>query len=267
MKINKSDLGAIEFSNRTIEFQKEIYQKYYVLQKHRMLGFIPIGSDAQQIDKKLCFFNHLSTQWCTPILNAVNSEMSEQGENLGNIDVLTSHPLHRLNFLAAADILKKLNVPTDIAIRTFIKQIILVQCKSLIAASSPRFLGIVVMAPKDDWHQLDYVENFIHEASHIDLFIRQLIDPMIEENALLESPLRKTKRPAIAVLHAAFVLSRIGAALEQMIVKQIHLHESRRRLVNNKLKLAQAIATLQLHTKLTPLGAKLVKNIKKATQI
>ena len=52
-----------------------------------------------------------------------------------------------------------------------------------------------------------------------------------------------------------------------MIVNQIHSHASRLRLENNRLKLAHAVTTLQLHTKLTPLGKKLVENIKNAAQI
>jgi hypothetical protein len=38
------------------------------------------------------------------------------------------------------------------------------------------------MAPKRDWHKIDYVENLIYKASHIDLFIPQLIDSMIKKH-------------------------------------------------------------------------------------
>lgn len=94
-------------------------------------------------------------------------------------------------------------------------------------------MGTIVIAPKITWCLADYVENLIHEMSHIDLFIRQLIDPIVEKNVLLNSPLRKNKRPTIGVFHAAFVLSRVVKLLAALLNDQCETELTRVRLLNN----------------------------------
>ncbi len=78
-----------------------------------------------------------------------------------------------------------------------------------IAATSPNFMGTIVMAPKVRWSLYDYIENIVHECAHMDLYMKQLIDPMVEGNAELESIFRKKLRPQNAVFHSCYVLYHI----------------------------------------------------------
>ncbi|WP_255541658.1 aKG-HExxH-type peptide beta-hydroxylase [Legionella bononiensis] len=129
--------------------------------------------------------------------------------------------------------------------QSFIKNIIVVDCEDLVACSSFKFMGTIVIAPKTTWCLADYVENLIHEMSHIDLFIRQLIDPIVEKNVLLDSPLRKSKRPTIGVFHAASVLSRVVQLLSALLNDQYETELTRVRLSNNYQNLKAALDTLK----------------------
>jgi HEXXH motif-containing protein len=55
-----------------------------------------------------------------------------------------------------------------------------------------------------------YLENIVHEASHLYLYTLFLADPILHEDGRRQyrSPIRPGGRPLSAVMHAAFVLAR-----------------------------------------------------------
>lgn len=170
--------------------------------------------------------------------------MVNQGESISPFNFANQYQFLP-SLLKAHEWLIKQNKATNMALQNFINNIIIVDCNDLVACSSFKFMGTIVIAPKITWCFADYVENLIHEISHIDLFIRQLIDPIVEKNVLLDSPLRKNKRPTIGVFHAAFVLSRVVQLLAGLLNDEYEAELTRIRLSNNYQNLIAALDTLK----------------------
>ena len=79
------------------------------------------------------------------------------------------------------------------------------------AGTSSRAFGYVLLRElggERAW--TTYLENIVHEASHLYLYTLFLADPILDEigERRYRSPLRPEGRPLSAVLHAAFVLAR-----------------------------------------------------------
>lgn len=262
MHINLQRLGSMAFDADTITFQHALWRQY-VEKKPRDDGLtvIPgIADDGLPLAQKVVFFHQDAAPHHRAVTRMIQEEMIDQHDPIQAFDSLPQHP-HYLPLVAESHALLRAVAPSAaFGVNTFIQQLILLHCPDFVAASSARFLGTVVMAPKPDWHVIDYLENLVHEASHIDLFIRQLIDPLVRSKTLLKSPLRTLPRPAIGVFHAAFVLCRTSTILYQLLTLDRYAEKAREHLVISLSQLATAIAALQA-AECTPLGQRILADI------
>jgi len=263
MKISKYSLGKIKFDKKTIEFQVALWRKYVESREKNQIGlFSDFSHTNDPLEKKIVFLDgNTSSKW-QKITRMIQDEMIDQNSPIMPFSHMPQDETIITHINEANDIILKLNDYSSMAVNSLIKNIIILKCSDFIAASSSNFLGIVVMAPKTNWHVLDYVENIIHEASHIDLFICQLLDPLVISKKLIVSPYRSLLRPAIGVFHAAFVLSRIVSVMNQLIALQIYPHKAEQQLIDNIKKLVIAVNALEKGIKLTKLGHSIFDNIK-----
>jgi HEXXH motif-containing protein len=142
-------------------------------------------------------------------------------------------------------------------------RVLLVEHGVLIAASAPAFPGRILLAPKRDWRCLDFVEAMVHEASHLDLFLRQSVDPLVRPGPPLPSPLRSSLRPPLGVLHAAFVLRRVTMILCVPAIAGALGAAATVRLALRRHQLGQALSSLACHDDFTPAGRRLLHALEK----
>lgn len=90
--------------------------------------------------------------------------------------------------------------------------------------------------------------------SHIELYIKQLVDPLIIKGSYLKSPFRKQLRPASGVYHAAFVLARIIMLMEPLIRNSPHVFYIKERVDACRLALVKTLPQFSGNDILTPAG-------------
>lgn len=118
--------------------------------------------------------------------------------------------------------------------------------------------GLIIIAPKKDWTLYDYMENIIHEMSHIELYIKQLVDPLIIKGNYLKSPFRKQPRPASGVYHAAFVLARIIRYMAPFCTNSQHAAHLKDRIDACRILLDETLSQFHDKKSLTPAGEHLL---------
>ena len=72
------------------------------------------------------------------------------------------------------------------SIKKLITSFLIIDESDFIASTLKQYLGIVAISPKHNWMIEDYIENIIHEVAHIELYMKQLIDPMVVGNKYLK---------------------------------------------------------------------------------
>ncbi|MDP1603130.1 MAG: HEXXH motif-containing putative peptide modification protein [Legionella sp.] len=246
MTPTKRELFSLNLNEDIIKFQAILWNKYCDARKRTLIDWPSeeLKSSQLEFNNKITLYQKENYSKWSPILALVREDMINQGESISPVNFVNDCQFLR-SLLKAHDWLIKQNYATNLALQSFIKNILVVDCDDLVACSSFKFLGTIIIAPKITWCLADYVENLIHEMSHIDLFIRQLIDPIVEKNVLLDSPFRKNKRPTIGVFHAAFVLSRVVKLLAALLNDQYEAELTRFRLLNNYQNLIAALDTLK----------------------
>jgi hypothetical protein len=246
MTPTKRELFSLNLNEDIIQFQITLWNKYCDARKltNTDRPTEQLKSNQLEFNNKVTLYQEENQSKWSPILTLVREDMINQGESISPFNFVNQHQFLR-SLLKAHEWLIKQNNATNLALQSFINNIIVVECDDLVACSSFKFMGTIVIAPKITWCLADYVENLIHEISHIDLFIRQLIDPIVEKNVLLDSPLRKNKRPTIGVFHAAFVLSRVVKLLAALLNDQYEAELTHIRLSNNYQNLIAALDTLK----------------------
>lgn len=262
MNPSKKDFFSLNLNENIIKFQVTLWNKYCDARKmhHKDWMLEQLNTKPLEFRNKITLYqtnNH--SQWIS-ILSLVKEEVTNQGETLAPFNFVDNYQFRGFLLKAYTWLIRQNNV-INIALQNFINNIIIVDCDDLVACSSHKFMGTIVIAPKINWCLADYVENLIHELSHIDLFIRQLIDPIVEKNTLLDSPFRKNKRPTIGVFHAAFVLSRV---VEILAILSNERHENaltRLRFLNNYHNLIETLETLNNAPFLTNVGNTLLEEM------
>jgi len=137
-------------------------------------------------------------------------------------------------FGAALDFLKE-GTPDYLAlIQRFVRKIVLVGGKGFWSSSVPRAHGVVFVNPQESWSNAHYIETLVHESAHLELTIRQMVDPIVlNPSHLVYSSIRRNERPLIGVFHAMFVLVRTCSVLkvlgENAVLSESleHLHDIR----------------------------------------
>lgn len=262
MTLTKREFFALNLNEDIIQFQTTLWNKYCDARKHTNLELAPEKLKSSQLEfnkKVVAYQNENHSKW-SPILSLVHEEMINQGESIAPFNYV-NHYQFLPSLLKAHNWLIRQSNAINLALQHFINTIIIVECDDLVACSSFKFMGTIVIAPKITWCLADYVENLIHEISHIDLFTRQLIDPLVEKNVILDSPLRKNKRPTIAVFHAAFVLTRVVSLLTALLTDKYEAELTRIRLLDNYQNLISALDTLNNAPHLTNVAKMLLEEM------
>lgn len=131
---------------------------------------------------------------------------------------------------------------------------------SFASASSPYLWGGIQLDPGEA-SRVALAETLVHEASHT--LLNGLVDAgelsTNPKDARYSSPLRVDARPMDGIIHATYVLGRMGMALAE-IAEAGELTEAERRDVakrrrENDALFQQGLATIREHGKLTPSGA------------
>jgi len=132
--------------------------------------------------------------------------------------------------------------------------------RSFASASSPYLWGGIQLDPGEA-SRVALAETLVHEASHT--LLNGLVDAgelsTNPKDARYSSPLRVDARPMDGIIHATYVLGRMGMALAE-IAEAGELTEAERRDVakrrrENDALFQQGLATIREHGKLTPSGA------------
>lgn len=234
MKIDRNLLTTSDFSPELALFQSHLWAR--CIQKPPVEGSqnLRAGSivvNSSSLSSRVVFDSAATRLRYRNILRFLAVEMARQGEPLCPAAMSHYNEVAFHMIAEAEEILVRLAPDAYDALRIYIQHILVVTCEDLVAVSSPAFLGDIAIAPKESWTVVDYIENLVHEASHIDLFVRQTIDPLVARESLLASPFRRRLRPAIGVFHAAFVLTRIAATLNILIKNNKHVQRATMRFI------------------------------------
>lgn len=263
MKINMSALGAVAFSGAGMDFQQALWRKYVAQDRREITACLEAlcGSGETALAAKAIFFDANAA----PVVQAITREIREELQHQQcPIEPFASSDDYEvvIRMLSETEmLLQSTDAFAARAVQMYIKTLVILSCPDFTAASSAKFLGVVVMSPKRDWQVTDYIENIVHEASHIDLFIRQIIDPLVVSKTYIASPYRALPRPAIGVFHAAFVLSRICLVLHQLLIQRVYADRVEMQLHINREKLIAALESLRSNIELTPLGRCIFNNM------
>lgn len=250
MAHTKKEFFSLHVDERIIPWQITLWNTYCEAKNDSNF----LTSPTQGTLPTIHFYEENNAQVFSPLLSLISQTLQKQGEAFSPFN-FASNSYFKEQIACAFTWLTRQNKAMDAAMHSFIARIIVVDCPDFIACSSIKFMGTVVIAPKSGWCFAHYVENLVHEMSHIDLYTRQILDPLIEKNVMLASPFRKNKRPTIAVFHAAFVLSRVVSVLIDLYQHPVYKQqESYQQLCANYQKLVEALQTLQYAPHLTMMG-------------
>lgn len=211
----------------------------------RSLSFLPVNSQDNFQDEVIQFYNN-------SLANKHDHVRAWQGPR-GNIIE---------NLSVALQTLKDQWPLAFVLIENFINEIILIDNNFFFSGSFPRCHGAVLISPKTHWLIADYIEALIHEASHLELNIRRMLDPfVINEQEEVYSPIRRERRPLLGILHAAFVLCRTTEAFTKL--KTHNDHQERAEFLGTKFEpiLYDTLATLKKSAQFTEIGQKLYDNM------
>lgn len=118
------------------------------------------------------------------------------------------------SFREAIAILSKLEPHYAHLVETLVRTIILVGGNGFWSSSVPRAHGAIFVNTQPRWTQAHYLETLVHESAHLELAIRQMLDPIVTNpQQPVYSSLRHRPRPLIGVFHAMFVLIRTCSVL------------------------------------------------------
>lgn len=112
---------------------------------------------------------------------------------------------------------------------------------------------------------LFYLENLVHEASHLRLHAMMALDPLVTNpvEERYEAPLRLDARPMVGIFHATFVLSRVVRLFRRLAASAgPHLPQARERLEDVERRLARGLAVVEAHAMLTEAGAWVVRSLR-----
>ncbi len=143
-----------------------------------------------------------------------------------------------------------------------IKEIYLVDSPHLLSATMPRFHGAILLSPKSDWGVAHFIEALVHEASHLELNVRRMVEPfLLNPSETAYSALRSELRPLLGILHAAFVLCRTTESLLRTSSEPSLHHECRLLYQQFVPILHDTLASLCASARFTEVGAQLYANM------
>lgn len=215
--VSKKDLLKANYDPKIAVFLKEVWGKYCLKLQYDN-PFIENNMTAE-----LVIFSDTATDKHQKMLTQIMLETAIQGEVVYDLKIKKYTPDVLNCILQTFNILECLGDHIAQYYCYFIKHILVLEESEFIAATSPDFMGTIAIAPKRRWSLYDYIENIVHECAHMDLYMKQLIDPIVEGNAQLESVFRKKLRPQNAVFHSCYVLYHILIILNKIKVTGIEI--------------------------------------------
>jgi hypothetical protein len=211
------------------------------------------------------FFSEDSDPWIYELIDFINADIDDQGEKGAALALRSADPGVVDSVHAALEAIDRSLPAMGYLVRKLVRHVIVCKSQDFIGSSTPKALGAIVVAPTAQWTLALYIDTLVHEASHIELFVRQLCDPLVVGSVYLDSPLRNQQRPQIGVLHAAFVLARVCLALQAFSrccqTPPAESSEAKFLLAQNHRFLAEAIIVLRNGASLTEAGKYLLTNI------
>lgn len=165
------------------------------------------------------YFGEYDHPWVNALVGALNESVTEQGEGTATVTEFDGDKIEfETSLKGALSLLSDHSPDSFCLVRSMISHIIIINGSSFVGSSSKLFLGASLINPSSHPTGAHLIDTLVHEASHIELYIRQFLEPFVIDNAfMLSSPLRTSARPAEAVLHATFVLGRTCIALAEII--------------------------------------------------
>ncbi|GEM_PF-3396150 len=252
MSLSKRDICKISFNVHVSNYLIKLWMKYKESKKGGYLLYV-------DEDNSLCsniqikYFDGIDTLYAK-VVERVYNEMIIQEAPIDVIKPSSYSETTSKYILDSLELIRSVDCDAYSCIKKYVRIILIVKSEDLVAATSLDFLGIVVIAPKSEWTLIDFVENIVHEASHIDLFMRQLIDPIVIGDKCLPSPFREHLRPQIGVFHATFVLCRIIHIFHKVYKTQIKDDLFKTRLRNTLSSFRESLGVLVEHADLTLMG-------------
>jgi len=139
-------------------------------------------------------------------------------------------------------------------------------------ASSYHLWGLMMLAWDNDKTELEWIETFAHESSHIYLFGLMRDQTLLKDdgnNNLYSSPLRADKRPLEGIYHATYVSARMHLAVRHYRHSHSHLFDPNEieRLTSASLKaFKDGYDTIMQHAQLTSLGRSVLEDCKRVLE-
>ncbi|MBS9425035.1 aKG-HExxH-type peptide beta-hydroxylase [Photorhabdus caribbeanensis] len=265
MTVTKRELFSIIINKNVIDFQVNLWNKY------QQYSLNSINCDTALLDnkgeewkKKVKLYSLENKNKYDYTIKLINKNMVEQNDNLSKFEYCDDEEIYKKTLVAINNICMS-NENLSYAMNLYINDILIVKCDNFIASSSIKFLGTIIIAPKKHWEVIDYMENLIHEMSHIDLYIKQLVDPLVISKNLIKSPFRNYDRPAIGVYHSAFVLSRIILYTRHKNINESNPKIDCCRIESHKKKLIETLHLFNDSINLTDMGSFLLHQMKFVT--
>lgn len=155
-------------------------------------------------------------KWALQILEDKNKNMKELYGD-ASFQVVSPNEMVKSNTMEALEFLKK-EIPSFYSIyQECVSHCFVAESKDLWSVSIPQAMGTIVICPKKHWDINYYVEAIVHESTHVELSMKQQIDPLLKNPMkTTKNPLRKDPRPLNGTFHAAVVMLRTSYALKRL---------------------------------------------------
>lgn len=257
MAITKSKLFSLHLFPDVVAEECRLWHRF--VDNHqgiKLENFLPKQSDGDSWHHRIVLYTQDNREQFLPIMDRLSLEMEQQNEHFAPIYCSAVEAYSEMT-LTAVRLLGELNGNLKSALSRLVGRIVIVECEELVGCSSALFLGLIIIAPKKHWTIYEYMENIIHEMSHVELYMKQLVDPLTMKGSYLNSPFRKKLRPASGVYHAAFVLARIILLLAPLSSSSEHSTEMEKRLDAWRLMLHETLSQFHGEEILTPAGESL----------
>ncbi len=199
---------------------------------------------------EIYYYNESSENWIKKIVDYFNETSVQESTELSKVTFKEYDEAINIKIQTALEILSNSAKDFKILVEKMIRTITICQGGDFYGASIAHVLGFVLIDSGINWTIPLLIDTLVHEASHIELFIRQLVDPLVVRGQqYLKSPFRKLKRPQSAVLHSAFVLCRVCEVLEKIIndksVEKLYREQTESLLKSNQKLLKEALYSLK----------------------
>jgi len=250
---------------RTIEITPALVYYSYALKSQDLPIELLIDSCEEKFESPFSLITASYSKWVKNVIILQNNSLDRGEEKNTLIHTFNENiDLQKKSFQQAFLFLKQNWPESAFCIETMIKCIILVDSEAFWSSSVPIYQGAILVAPKSHWNLIHYVETLVHESAHQELNIRRMLDPLIKNpKEIAYSSFRKSNRPLLGILHAAFVLIRTKRALS--FFQPHHLQQQMHNCIdmqkNFSYHLKESLQVLEKSARFTSIGNQLFKNM------